>query len=48
MLSVSSRVGALGKILRENPEFRAATLPAVRSSLVGNLERRSTAGHTDL
>jgi hypothetical protein len=36
MLSVSSRVGALGEILRENPEFRAATLPAVRSSLAAH------------
>ena len=33
MLAVCSRVGALGKILRENPEFRAATLPAVRAAL---------------
>jgi SAM-dependent methyltransferase len=33
MLAVSSRVGALGRILRENPEFRATTLQAVRSSL---------------
>jgi SAM-dependent methyltransferase len=33
MLAVCSRVGALGKILRENPELRAATLPAVRSAL---------------
>jgi SAM-dependent methyltransferase len=33
MLAVCSRVGALGKILRENPELRAATLPAVRSVL---------------
>jgi SAM-dependent methyltransferase len=32
-VAVCSRVGALGKILRENPEFRAATLPAVRSAL---------------
>jgi SAM-dependent methyltransferase len=33
MLAVCSRVGALGKILRENPELRAAALPAVRSVL---------------
>jgi SAM-dependent methyltransferase len=33
MLAVCSRVGALGKILRENPELRAATLPVVRSAL---------------
>jgi SAM-dependent methyltransferase len=33
MLTVCSRVGALGKILRENPELRAAVLPAVRSAL---------------
>jgi len=33
MLSVCSRVGALGKILRENPELLTATLPAVRSAL---------------
>ena len=33
MLAVCSRVGALGKILRENPELRAATLPALRSAL---------------
>lgn len=33
MLAVCSKVGALGKILRENPELRAATLPTVRSAL---------------
>lgn len=33
MLAVSSRVGALGKILRENHELRATALPAVRSAL---------------
>jgi SAM-dependent methyltransferase len=33
MLAVCSRVGALGKILREAPELRAAALPAVRSAL---------------
>lgn len=33
MLAVVSRVGALGKILRENPELRDKTLPAVRSAL---------------
>jgi SAM-dependent methyltransferase len=36
MLAVCSRVGALGKVLRENPEFRAATLPAVRSTLAAH------------
>lgn len=33
MLAVCMRVGALGKILRENPELRTTTLPAVRSAL---------------
>jgi len=33
MLAVCSRVGALGQILRERPEFRAAALPALRSAL---------------
>ena len=33
MLAVVSRVGALGKILRENPELRASTLPEVRTAL---------------
>jgi SAM-dependent methyltransferase len=33
MLAVCSRVGALGKILREDPELRATVLPAVRSAL---------------
>jgi len=33
MMAICSRVGALGKILRENPELRATTLPAVRSAL---------------
>jgi SAM-dependent methyltransferase len=33
MLAVCSRVGALGNILRENPELCAAALPAVRSAL---------------
>jgi SAM-dependent methyltransferase len=33
MLAVCSRVGALGKILRENPELRATALPVVRSAL---------------
>jgi SAM-dependent methyltransferase len=33
MLAVCTRVGPLGKILRENPELRAAALPAVRSAL---------------
>lgn len=36
MLAVCSRVGALGKILRENPELRAAALPAVRSVLAAH------------
>jgi SAM-dependent methyltransferase len=36
MLAVCSRVGALGKILRENPKLRAATLPAVRSALAAH------------
>jgi SAM-dependent methyltransferase len=36
MLAVCSQVGALGKILRENPEFRAAALPAVRSALAAH------------
>ena len=36
MLAVCSRVGALGKILRENPELRAATLPTVRSALAAH------------
>ena len=36
MLAVCSRVGALGKILRENPELRAATLPAVRSAIAAH------------
>jgi SAM-dependent methyltransferase len=33
MMAVCSRVGALGKILRENPELQAAVLPAVRAAL---------------
>ena len=36
MLAVCSRVGALGKILRENPQLRAAALPAVRSALAAH------------
>jgi SAM-dependent methyltransferase len=36
MLAVCSRVGALGKILRENPELRGAALPAVRSALAAH------------
>jgi SAM-dependent methyltransferase len=36
MLAVCSRVGALGKILRENPELRAAALPAVRTALAAH------------
>jgi SAM-dependent methyltransferase len=36
MLAVCTRVGALGKILRENPELRAGTVPAVRSALAAH------------
>src|SRR4029077_17232701 len=36
MLAVCSRVGALGKILRENPELRTAALPAVRFALAAH------------
>ena len=36
MLAVCSRVGALGKILRENPELRAAALPPVRAALAAH------------
>lgn len=36
MLAVCSRVGALGKILRENPALRARALPAVRSALAAH------------
>jgi SAM-dependent methyltransferase len=36
MISVVSRVGALGKILRENPILRDVTLPAVRSALAAH------------
>lgn len=36
MLAVCSRVGALGKILRENPGLRAAALPAVRDALAAH------------
>jgi len=36
MLAVCSRVGAPGKILRENPGLEAATLPAVRSALAAH------------
>lgn len=36
MLAVCSQVGALGKILRENPELRAAVLPDVRSALAAH------------
>jgi SAM-dependent methyltransferase len=36
MLAVCSRVGALGKILRENPELRDTALPAVRSALAAH------------
>jgi hypothetical protein len=33
MVAVCSKVGALGRILREHPELQAAALPAVRSAL---------------
>jgi SAM-dependent methyltransferase len=36
MLAVCSRVGSLGKILREHPELRPAALPAVRSALAAH------------
>jgi surfactin synthase thioesterase subunit len=36
MLAVCSRVGALGKVLRENPELRAVALPAVRAALAAH------------
>lgn len=36
MLAVCSRVGALGKILRENPKLRPAVLPALRSALAAH------------
>lgn len=36
MLAVCSRVGPLGKILRENPQLRAAALPAVRAALAAH------------
>jgi SAM-dependent methyltransferase len=36
MLAICSRVGVLGRILRENPELRAAALPAVRSALAAH------------
>jgi hypothetical protein len=36
MLAVCSRVGALGKIPRENPELRTAALPAGRSALAAH------------
>jgi SAM-dependent methyltransferase len=36
MLAVCTRVGALGKILRENPDLRAAALPAVRTALAAH------------
>jgi SAM-dependent methyltransferase len=36
MLAVCTRVGALGKILRENPQLRAAALPAVHSALAAH------------
>jgi SAM-dependent methyltransferase len=36
MLAVCTRVGALGMILRENPELRTAALPAVRKALAAH------------
>ncbi len=36
MLTVCSQIGALGKILRENPKLRVAALPAVRSALAAH------------
>jgi hypothetical protein len=36
MLAVCSRVGALGKVLRENPALRTAALPAVRLALAAH------------
>ena len=36
MLAVCTRVGALGKILRENPALREAAVPAVRSLLAAH------------
>ena len=36
MLAVCTRVGALGKILRENPERRSSTVTAVRSALAAH------------
>jgi hypothetical protein len=36
MLAVCSRVGSLGKILRENPELQAATLPTLRCALAAH------------
>jgi hypothetical protein len=36
MLVVCTRVGALGKILRENPELRGAAIAAVRSALAAH------------
>jgi SAM-dependent methyltransferase len=36
ILAICSRVGALGKILRENPDLRAVALPAVRSALAAH------------
>jgi SAM-dependent methyltransferase len=35
MVAVCSKVGALGKILRENPELQAMALPTLRSALAG-------------
>jgi SAM-dependent methyltransferase len=36
MLAVSTQVGALGKILRENPALKTAALPAVRAALAAH------------
>jgi SAM-dependent methyltransferase len=36
MVAVCSKVGALGRILRENPELRAAALPTLRTALAGH------------
>lgn len=36
MLAVCTRVGALGKVLRQNSELQTAALPAVRSALAAH------------
>jgi SAM-dependent methyltransferase/ribosomal protein S18 acetylase RimI-like enzyme len=43
MLAVCTRVGALGKILRENPALRPAALPAVRAALAARGGRLNAA-----